>query len=270
MPKIASDWPDEVFATIADAARGRTAPLVVGLCGPQGSGKSTAALDTAHRLEERGLSSAILSLDDLYLRRSERLELAERVHPLLATRGPPGTHDVGLGLRTLDALAGRGAVRLPRFDKAADDRAPEQTWPTIEAPVDCVLFEGWCVGARPQPQAALTAPINALEAEADADGRWRRFVNQALGGDYQVLFGRIDLLIELRAPSFEQVLAWRNEQEAPLRRTGGPGVMDEAQLARFIQHYERLTRWIDQEMPARADMVMDLAADRSLVRLTVR
>jgi D-glycerate 3-kinase len=270
MPRIASDWPDGVFETIAERARGRTAPLVVGLCGPQGSGKSTAALDIAQRLEDRGLTSAILSLDDLYLRRSERLELAERVHPLLATRGPPGTHDVGLGLKTLDELAGRGPVRLPRFDKAADDRKPRETWPTVEAPVDVILFEGWCVGARPQPPSALLAPVNALEAEADSDGRWRRFVNQALGGDYQVLFGRIDLLIQLRAPRFEQVLIWRGEQEAPLRRQGGTGVMNEAQLARFIQHYERLSRWIDQEMPARADMVMDLAADRGLVRLTVR
>ena len=79
-------------------------PLVLGICGAQGSGKSTLAEALAERLERDGLACAVLSLDDLYLTRAERERLARGVHPLLATRGPPGTHDTSLGIAVLDAL----------------------------------------------------------------------------------------------------------------------------------------------------------------------
>lgn len=222
-------------------------------------------------LVEHGLSCAVLSIDDLYLTRAERLRLAEEVHPLLATRGPPGTHDVALGLRAMTALATPGETRLPRFDKAQDDRAPIDDWPFVRTPVQCLIFEGWCVGALPQPAADLASPINALEREADPDGVWRRYVNDQLAGAYQRLFAPIDYLVQLRAPAFEQVLAWRGQQEAELAAAGGgPAVMNHVQLIRFIQHYERISRWIDAEMPKRADAVVDLDAERDLQRLWLR
>ena len=222
-------------------------------------------------LIEQGLSCAVLSIDDLYLTRAERLELAERVHPLLVTRGPPGTHDVGLGLKGMAALAKPGETRLPLFDKGADDRAPLEDWPFVRTPVHCLIFEGWCVGALPQPAAELAAPINALERDDDPEGVWRAYVNHQLSGPYQRLFAPIDYLVQLRAPAFEQVLAWRGQQEAELKAAGGgPAVMSQAQLTRFIQHYERISRWIDAEMPKRADAVVDLDADRNLKRLRLR
>jgi len=235
-------------------------PLVVGVCGAQGSGKSTMAAALARRFPR----SATLSLDDLYLTRCERASLAQTRHPLFATRGVPGTHDVALGIATLDALRAGIPARLPRFDKANDDRAPSDIWADVCAPCDLVIFEGWCVGAVPQPAEALAAPINALERDEDPDGRWRKAVNEALAGAYQDLFARIDMLILLAAPDWETVGRWRQEQEAGLRQAGeGAGVMDEAAVARFIQHYERLTRHILEEMPDRADMVLRLSADRS-------
>jgi D-glycerate 3-kinase len=222
-------------------------------------------------LVEHGRSCAVLSIDDVYLTRAEREVLAHTVHPLLATRGPPGTHDVGLGERSIAALGAAGDVRLPRFDKALDDRAPIGEWPFVRAPVDCLIFEGWCVGAAPQPAQALIDPVNALEANEDADGVWRSYVNEQLAGPYRPLFERIDFLALIRPPAFEQILAWRSEQEAELRAEGGgPAVMDQAQLVRFIQHYERLSRWIDAEMPARAEAVIEIDADRGLRRLTIR
>ena len=242
-------------------------PVVVGLCGSQGSGKTTFAAVLDVLLQGEGLGVAVLSVDDLYLTAGERRELARTHHPLLATRGPPGTHDVALGLSVLEALTQPGeatlAVALPRFDKAADTRADLAAWTTVAAPVDVVLFEGWFVGARSQPDAALTQPVNALERVEDADGVWRRTVNDALAGEYQALFARIDLLVLLQAPGFEQVYAWRALQEARLaERLASEGrrgtVMDAAALQRFIQHYERLTRWILEEMPARADVVVKL------------
>jgi D-glycerate 3-kinase len=246
----------------------RRRPLIVGICGSQGSGKSTVCKQVAARFGDAGLNVATLSLDDLYLPLAARLKLGELVHPLLRTRGVPGTHDTKLGIHTLHDLAQGKNVQLPRFDKARDDRHPQAAWDTITGPVDLVLFEGWCVGAKPQGLEALTQPINALEANEDVDGRWRRYVNDALGGEYQRLFAKIDLLVLLAAPSFDVVLKWRTQQEHELRAQAQgdrSGVMTDAQIARFIQHYERLTKHVLIEMPPRADLVIRLAEDRSVL-----
>ncbi len=239
-------------------------PLVLGICGAQGSGKSTLAEALAERLERDGLACAVLSLDDLYLTRAERERLARGVHPLLATRGPPGTHDTSLGIAVLDALKAGTPVRLPRFDKSKDDRVDPSGWPEVAGQCDVVLFEGWCVGALPQAAAALAMPVNELELTEDRNGVWRGFVNEALAGPYQDLFARIDRLVLLQAPSFEVVLGWRFQQEQELRARSGDNsaVMDRQQLPRFIAHYERITRYILAEMPGRADLVIKLDRDR--------
>ena len=264
---IVDDW----WAPLAEAIVGRAGggPLVVGINGAQGSGKSTLAAFLALLLRARGLRVAVLSLDDLYLGRQHRAELARRVHPLFATRGVPGTHDVALGAVLIDALMDRGcagaSVDLPRFDKASDDRAPTSL--PVATPVDVVLFEGWCVGAAPMATADLAAPINRLEAEDDPQAIWRRAINAHLAGDYAALIGRIDMLIMLAVPDFACVRTLRGRQEAALaaRHPDGAGVMDDAALDRFISHYERLTRAMLAEMPARADVVVRLdAAGRPL------
>ena len=257
---------DDICRPLADRARAlhlRTQrTVVIGLCGAQGSGKSTIAAATALLLRSKGLSVAVLSLDDVYLGREARRWLADQTHPLLAVRGPPGTHDVALACAVLDGLARPGATPLPRFDKATDERRPVSAWDTIEGPVDVVLFEGWCVGARPQPDADLLAPLNDLERFTDADGSWRRLVNRQLSGPYPPLFARLDALVLLAAPGFGVVQSWRTEQEHKLIARTGAGMSD-AEVAVFIQHYERLTRWILAEMPGRADWVVRLAADRT-------
>ena len=265
---------DRIVARIAERPATAT-PLVVGLCGAQGSGKTTLALLLAHVLDQAGLPTVQFSLDDLYLPAEARRRLGATIHPLLRTRGVPGTHDVPLGLALLGALrqaTADGATPVPRVDKASDDRLPEAQWPHFRGRPAVVLFEGWCVGAQPQPAAALAVPLNRLEREEDPDGTWRRTVNDSLASPYQALFGQLDLLVLLQAPGFEQVFAWRKEQEDKLRNrlhaagrdTAQPGVMDDAQLERFIGHYERLTRHILDEMPGRADIVMLLGAGRSI------
>lgn len=263
--------PEIVSAVIGEIEEGlRTRPrrpFVLGICGAQGSGKTTLAAHVRRQCEAQGLGAAVLSLDDLYLTRAERERLARDVHPLLRTRGVPGTHDVGLGLAVIAALERGAAVAMPRFDKAADDRAPESQWEVVPASCDVLIMEGWCLGARPQSDEALATPVNALEHDEDPDGVWRRYANAALAGGYQQLFARLDRLVLLQAPGFETVYAWRLQQEDELRVRAGPhapGLMDAAGVARFIQHYERLTRHILEEMPARADLVFRLGADRSL------
>ncbi len=248
-------------------------PVVIGICGAQGSGKTTLVAALARRLGDHGLRCAALSLDDLYLGHDRRQELARHVHPLLATRGVPGTHDVAQGLALLDALTRGQAAALPRFDKARDDPALLADWPSAPSQCEVLLFEGWCLGAVAQPEHALAEPVNALEAQEDVDGVWRSYANQALAGGYQHLFARIDRLVLLAAPGWEVVARWREQQEAALRATAkssgeeGSRIMSPAQVQRFIQHYERLTRHIMSEMPARADLVARLGDQRLLLAL---
>ena len=87
-----------------------------------------------------------------------------------------------------------------------------RTSTTIGRP-DVILFEGWCVGARPQSEAELQPPINELERRADPDARWRRYVNERLGSDYKDLFGHLDRLLMLEVPSLDKVVEWRLLQE---------------------------------------------------------
>lgn len=243
-------------------------PLILGICGAQGSGKSTLARRLAERL---GVRAAVLSLDDLYLGKAARAELARAIHPLLATRGVPLTHDVGLGCAILDAVKAGRAARLPRFDKASDEPLPQAQWDAIDGPLDLLVFEGWCAGAAAQPESALAAPVNALERDEDQGGDWRRAVNAALAGPYQALFARIDRLVLLAAPGFEVVRGWRAQQEAELRaalaaRGRNPALaMSDAQIGRFIQHYQRITQAILAEMPGRADLTLRLDRNRRLI-----
>ena len=236
-------------------------PFVLGLCGAQGSGKSTLAARLERRLNAEGISCVTLSLDDLYKTRTARRQMARDVHPLFATRGPPGTHDLELGFALIEAIEHHQAGRIPRFDKARDDRYPAANCDIAPAGTQVLLLEGWFVGARPQPPEALARPVNALERDEDPTGIWRSYANAALGGEYQRLFARIDLLVLLAAPDFAVVRGWRTEQERTLRTQRNAG-MDEVEIGRFVEHYERLTRHILADMPAYADIVIKLDATR--------
>ena len=242
-------------------------PLIVGINGAQGSGKSTVCRFLESLLRPRGLRTVTLALDDLYLTRDERSALAREVHPLFATRGVPGTHAIGLGFDIVEDVLTSRPFTLPRFDKAADDRAPTGTH--VTGPVDVLLIEGWCVGARPQDEAELAMPVNALEELEDPNMLWRYVVNRHLGADYAKLFGLIDLLVMLKVENFEAVHANRSLQEAKLRaaQPDAPGLMDDDALTRFIAHYERLTRHMLDEMPGRADVTFEIGADQVPTRL---
>jgi D-glycerate 3-kinase len=248
-----------------------TRPLMIGVAGAQGSGKSTACAQAATMLEQQGHRTLSLALDDYCLSRAARAALAKDIHPLFATRGPPGTHDLAALNATLTALrSGRSCV-LRAFDKLQDDVLPEEDWPSAPAHPAVILFEGWCVGAQAQAPEALTKPVNDLERDEDANCLWRNAVNLALAGPYADLFASLDSHILLLAPSFDVVHHWRCEQEeANAIRASASGRslahrMDAPAIARFIQHYERVTRHIIAEMPARADLTIQLDVKRNVL-----
>ena len=251
-----------LLADISQRAQVSEGPQVVFINGSQGSGKSTLAdyLCTS-TAEQQGSQCVALSLDDFYLTREQRIELAHDVHPLLATRGVPGTHDIPLAMATIKSLImGQDETLITRFDKSIDDRYPVQDCLTLSGPVGLIILEGWCVGAKPQSDEALETAINRLEQQEDTQGLWRVYSNNALAGTYQRLFEMADSLVMLRAPSFDSIFKWRLEQE---RKMSMP-LMDEAEILRFIQHYQRLTEHCLLEIPKRADHLFQLNSERQI------
>ena len=165
---------------------------VIGLAGSQGSGKSTLSKCVARLAETLlGHPAIVLSLDDFYLPKAERVALADS-HPLLVTRGVPGTHDANWLAETIDRLTQGKSADIPLFDKGEDDRLPDVS--RID-PVSFVIIEGWCVGARAEPLSRLAVPLNPLEREEDSTGDWRHWVNDALGSAPYQKLSQVDLMI---------------------------------------------------------------------------
>lgn len=267
--------PDEFRAVIEECyeplaawlvgRRRRRSSFFLGINGAQGTGKSTLADYLRLALEvDNGWRVAALSLDDFYLTRAERAVLARDVHPLLMTRGVPGTHDLRMLIdcfRTLKRLPPGHEAKLPRFDKSTDDRADPLNWPSVTGPVDAVILEGWCVGSIAQSPEELREPANELEREEDSTAVWRNFMNRNLRLYAETIFAQLDALVFLKAPSFDAVYRWRLEQERKLAAISPPdsvGIMDERELARFMQFYERLTRANLALLGASADVVVEL------------
>jgi D-glycerate 3-kinase len=252
----------------------RAQPLFISINGAQGSGKSTMTDFLKLIIEsESEMRVAELSLDDFYLPRKDREKLAKKVHPLLSTRGVPGTHDIQLLEKVLDQLLNKRSCIVPKFNKAIDDRCQKEEWLAIDKPVDIILFEGWCNNSPPQNSDELKQSINSLEEKEDAEGIWRQFANDNLIEYQKKVFQFADACIMLKAPDFASVFYWRALQEKKLRTAIGHSgldaaesltLMDEKALKRFIQHFERITRHTLKHLPAKADIVLPLEKDHSI------
>jgi D-glycerate 3-kinase len=228
----------------AEAGRATASPALLMVSGAQGIGKSTAMAELA---VHPTLRVAVLGLDDVYHTQATRAALATTVHPLCATRGPPGTHDLALLRRTLESLRDAHAnsqTPLPRFDKRTDDRAPVDGWRVYTGRPDVIVFEGWCLGVQANPDAPSSPPLNALEAAHDGAGIWRGWQEEALAGPYAALWAQADGFLHLKAPAFDAVLTWRTQQEETTLGLARGTLPRERRLwvEGFIQHYERLTR----------------------------
>jgi D-glycerate 3-kinase len=251
----------EETIALARGRAGSRAPLV-GVAGAQGSGKTslTAGYLAAHP------RTAGFSLDDFYHARAERERLARQAHPLFATRGVPGTHDITALNATLNALlaAKAGDVTAIRaFDKIADDVRPEQEWPRFAGAADVILVEGWCLGARWQTYAEIRKPVNALEAKEDKTRFWRWSADALLASAYHRLFCRFDAILFLAAPDWSVVEQWRCEQQETL--LGRKLTREErGEIARFVAHFERITRHM-LAGGVRADVVARLDEARGVI-----
>lgn len=241
-------------------------PALIAIVGAQGSGKTTLAREAAETF-----GAAQISIDDVYLTRARREAMAEDVHPLFVTRGPPGTHDLRLLTRLIKALSTArpdDKVLIPDFDKREDDRRPIRDWRIFSGRPSAILIDAWCLGALPEDEAALEEPINALERDHDPDGVWRQAVNAQVAGAYAEFLERFDAVLFLQAPGFEVVHDWRCQQEADLLGVA-PAALPAAErrrLAGFIQYFERLTRRM-LDGGVRADVTVKLDRNRKPVAI---
>ena len=254
-------------------------PLILGINGSQGSGKSTLTHILSDLLE-KGFNKKVVSfsIDDLYKTREQREQLAQTIHPLFKTRGVPGTHDVELGISIIKQLLDKTPqnIGIPVFDKSLDDRLSESSWTRVTEPCDIIIFEGWCVGSKAQHTKDLKPPINNLEEVEDENAVWRKYVNDQLGGQYTELYSHIDILLMLKIPDFNKVFEWRKLQEEKLRSSLADKndteckIMNDSEINRFIMHYERITRHTLNEMPERCDIVFELGENHHVKNIITR
>jgi len=224
-----------LFFALAERRRVPSRPVFVGIQAPQGAGKTTLVQHLLELLPDFGLHGVGLSIDDFCLTRGEQLEVAAAHpgNPYLEHRGYPGTHDVDLGVRTLDALRELtvGTVRVPRYDKSAHagrgDRAPQSAWTEVRAAPDLVFLDGWMLGFEPVAESRLPDPL-LIPA------------NRALAA-YGSWLERLDAFVVLRAKDPNYVVRWRIQAEEAAKTQGRPGLSREAiedYVRRFLPAYE--------------------------------
>lgn len=232
----------------------------IGIAGAPGSGKSTLARALVHGLSQLGIPACLLSLDDYYLGRKQREELAENLHPLFRQRGVPGTHELDRLVQDFDRIR-RGEIqglRLPVFDKSTDDRAPEPAWRSLDRVPRLIVLEGWFTGAPPQNEAGLAAPTNELERRGDPDGAWRGEMLRAWQRHYHAFKSRLDQLWYIRVPDWNCVIDWRWRQEMELTERN---LQDRAEVETFLACFERVVKHMQNSHSNWADLT--LSVDRN-------
>ena len=240
-------------------------PIVIGLAGGQGSGKTTISSIIKLILSKYfKLNVFKISIDDFYKTRKERIALSKKIHPLLMTRGVPGTHDVEIMSNFLKKIKNKSfsPTRLPRFDKSIDDRVNKKSWYKISSKPDVVIFEGWCVGAKSQSGKQLKKAINPLERNEDKSLRWRKHVNNQLSNKYKKLYDMLDYTLYLKAKNFSLLRNWRLKQEKKLfqktKTKKNLKIMNKQQVLNFMMTYQRITEHMFKEMPKKSSIIITL------------
>ena len=241
--------------------------LVQGILGCQGTGKSTLCIILKLILNYLGFSVANLSIDDLYLTHAQRQELRLQ-DPRLIWRGPPGTHDVELGLQTIEQCLrgdGKSDILMPRFDKSAYNGSGDRTKPEAIKKPDILLFEGWFVGVQPITEDSFNncpSPIVTPE-----DKQFAIDNNQRLKA-YLPLWDKLDGLIILYPEDYRLSQQWRKDAERKTISTGKAGMSDE-EIDRFVEYFWKSLHpeLFIKPLLERANLVVKMNSDRSLGKI---
>jgi D-glycerate 3-kinase len=241
-------------------------PLIIGISGCQGSGKSTLTRFLVEQLtDEKGINVVGISLDDYYLSKDQRSRLASQIHPLFKTRGVPGTHHIDMLKTHIEAVKNQQlSLQLPIFNKTIDQ--PCSNTSTINQPIDVFIVEGWCLGMTSLSKDQLLSHENELEKRYDASGIWRCAYNQALKDKYQEVWQLFDYLVYLAAPNFDVVSKWRWQQEIQLAQSNNTEckTMSKDDIEQFVMYFQRLTECSLAELPKVADVTFYLNENRDI------
>ncbi len=246
-------------------------PFILGLSGGQGSGKTTISSIISIILSKYfKLNVFKISIDDFYKTRKKRLELSKKVHPLLMVRGVPGTHDISIMLDFFKRIKEKKfkSIKLPRFNKATDDRYNKKLWYSVKRRPDVIIFEGWCVGAKAEQNYSLKTPINSLEKLKDQKQIWRRFVNKQLKSKYKKLYDQLNCLLFIKAKNFSLLRQWRIKQEKKLslksKRSNKLKIMSDKEIINFMQTYQRITQNMFKSVPKYASIILNLNSNQQI------
>ena len=226
------------------------------ISGSQGSGKSTLSKLIKIIIEKTSSKKVmLLSIDDYYLSKMDRYNISQQIHPLLITRGVPGTHDIKKLKEHLRQFKKKQfPIITPTFNKLKDDISKKTK---VFNKADVLILEGWCCGAKPIENKFLKINLNKVEQELDKDFKWRKYYNSKLKNEYQQIFKTFDRIIYLQPPSFNFVLKWRYAQEKNnAKKTKTKNFMNKNTTKNFILYYEKLTKWMIKNMPDKADMLI--------------
>ena len=253
--------------------KGKT--LFVGLSGGQGSGKTTVAAILKIILKNFfKRETYVSSIDDFYKTLHNRNKISKTINPLFKTRGVPGTHDINLVKFFFDTIKRKKfkKIKLPKFDKARDDRFKKKYWISVKKKPEIIILEGWCVGAKAQTNSLLNKPINSLEKYEDKDLKWRKHVNKKLKKEYKKIFSMIDHFIFMKIPGFKMVFKWRLLQEKKLRikSHSQKKVMSYNEIKRFIMFYQRITLQMIKDLSKSASIVMLLKKNHEIKKVFYR
>jgi D-glycerate 3-kinase len=255
-----------VALDLAIARKKLNRTFVQGILGSQGTGKSTLCEILQVILRYLGFSAASLSLDDLYLTHAERQTLQQQ-DPRLIWRGPPGTHDVSLGIKVIEQCLDEdytAQISLPRFDKSAEKGAGDRFKDTEDiGKPDILLFEGWFVGAQPIAEALFDNSPDPIVTEED-----RQFAiasNQRLQA-YVPLWSKLDSLIVLHPEDYRFSKQWRKEAEHKMIAQGKDGMTDE-EIDRFVEYFWKALHpeLFIKPLIKTADLVVKIKSDHSIL-----
>jgi len=246
-------------------------PYFVGLAGGQGTGKTTiSSLIRIILIKYFKLKVFRISIDDFYKTRKERISLSKRIHPMLLTRGVPGTHDINMMLSFFKKVKSKKfkRLKLPTFNKAIDDRSNKKSWYELNEKPDVIIFEGWCVGAKSESNNTLKKTINSMEKAKDQKKIWRKYVNYQLKSKYKNLYSQLNCLIYLKAKNFNLLQKWRLKQERKLwiksKMKSNSKIMSKGDVINFMQTYQRITQNMFKKTPKYASIIFNLNSNHQI------
>lgn len=270
----------ERFLETVIRGRSFSEPLIVGVSGPQGLGKTYLVRELLSSLGKKFPNLVIggFSVDDFYVPHSHQLAISAHAkqegNELLQGRGLPGTHDTELLYKTLINIRNKHpGVQIPLYDKSAyngqGDRRSTDKWQQLTTPVDVLLVEGWFNGFKALDSHTLRNAY-LTEPPSGVVQRHKLFhieeVNDKLA-EFHPIWDLFGAFVFLRTNDIANVYRWRMEQEEALVAETGSG-MTSHQVVHFVDRYMpvyRLYYWrVDPPSPS---LVVDINEKRQVTNI---